>query len=77
MWNKDVNDPIWCGLSLLGVDGIIWSAPDTLENYQAFSALKNQHGDTFFPQVRMVYLMGLTSYLLMAYFGFDPRRWCE
>ncbi|WP_448570092.1 transposase domain-containing protein, partial [Thalassotalea ganghwensis] len=31
MWNADANHPTWCGLSLLGVDGVIWRTPDTTE----------------------------------------------
>lgn len=29
LWNQDANSPTWCGLSLLGVDGVIWRTPDT------------------------------------------------
>ncbi|WP_077340384.1 IS4 family transposase [Pseudocolwellia agarivorans] len=66
MWNADANHPTWCGLSLLGVDGVIWRTPDTAENHKQFSTWKNQYGDTAFPQVRMVCLMELTSHLLMG-----------
>jgi len=76
MWNKDANHPTWCGLSLLGVDGVIWRTPETEENHEAFSAWKNQHGDTAFPQVRMVCLMELTSHLLLGS-TFDSCRSSE
>ena len=76
MWNADANHPTWCGLSLLGVDGVIWRTPDTPENQQAYSAWKNQHGDTAFPQVRMVCLMELTSHLLIGS-AFDSCRTSE
>lgn len=76
MWNKGANHPTWCGLSLLGVDGVIWRTPDTEENHEAFSAWKNQHGDTDSPQVRMVCLMELTSHLLIGS-TFDSCRSSE
>ncbi|PQJ84093.1 transposase domain-containing protein, partial [Aliivibrio sifiae] len=29
IWNTEANHPTWNGLQLLGVDGVVWRAPDT------------------------------------------------
>jgi len=63
-WNSDACHPRWHGLTLLGVDGVVWRTPDTAENQSAFSSTKNQYGHTPFPQVRMVCQMELTSHML-------------
>ncbi|WP_298683891.1 IS4 family transposase [uncultured Thiothrix sp.] len=55
----------WCGLNLLAVDGVVWRTPNTTENREAFGSGANHHGDTSFPQVRMVCQMELTSHLLL------------
>ena len=63
-WNKDAAHKSWHGLTLLGVDGVVWRTPDTAENQAVFSSTKNQYGYTPFPQVRMVCQMELTSHML-------------
>lgn len=63
-WNADAAHVRWHGLTLLGVDGVVWRTPDTPENQLAFSSTKNQYGHTPFPQVRMVCQMELTSHML-------------
>lgn len=73
VWNQDAQHPDWCGLTLLGVDGVIWRAPDTPENQQTFTYSKNQHGDVGYPQVRMVCQMELTSHMLVAS-AFDDAK---
>ncbi len=64
-WHQQANHPQWCGLTLLGVDGVVWRTPDSEENRDAFESPSNQHGETAFPQVRMVCQMELTSHLLV------------
>ena len=32
LWRKKSEDPTWCGLYLLGVDGFIWHTPDSKES---------------------------------------------
>lgn len=73
IWNQDADHPAWCGLTLLGVDGVVWRTPDTKENQHAFTYGKNQHGDVGYPQVRMVCQMELTSHLLVAS-AFDDAK---
>jgi len=63
-WNRDANHGKWCGLSLLGVDGVVWRTPDTDENTKEFARTSSQHGKANYPQVRMVCQMELTSHLL-------------
>lgn len=58
---------------MLGVDGVVWRAPDTAENRERYGSASNQHGDTGFPQVRMVCQMELTSHLLINS-AFDGYR---
>jgi len=59
---------IWgiVGMSLLGVDGVVWRTPETPENATAFSRTNTQHGESLYPQIRMVCQMELTSHLLTA-----------
>ncbi len=52
------------GLQLLAVDGVMWRTPDTPDNVAAFVKLGPQHGETVYPQVRMLCQMELTSHLL-------------
>ena len=66
MWHKQAEHPQWCGLTILGVDGVVWRTPDTDENRETFKSPSNHHGDCAYPQVRMVYQMELTSHLLVA-----------
>ena len=63
-WNADAGHSRWQGLTLLGVDDVVWRTPDTADIQSAFSSTKNQFGHTPFPQVRMVCQMELTSHLL-------------
>lgn len=63
-WNHDANHGQWCGLNLLGVDGVVWRTPDTDENSKVFARTSSQHGKASYPQVRMVCQMELTSHLL-------------
>ncbi|HBO3624929.1 TPA: transposase [Pseudomonas aeruginosa] len=51
---------------MLSVDGVVWRTPDTPENRERYDSASNQHGDTGFPQVRMVCQMELTSHLLIS-----------
>lgn len=59
-WVQEANLPQWHGLTLLGVDGVVWRTPDSPENADAFSRQK----DTQYPQVRMVCQMELSSHLI-------------
>ena len=57
-WVKQSNLPQWNGLTLLGVDGVVWRTEDTPENADAFSRQK----DSLYPQVRMVCQMELSTH---------------
>ena len=74
-WHEQAEHPRWCGLQLLGVDGVVWRTPDTPEN-QSFKKTRNNHGDVSYPQVRMVCQMELTSHLLVnsAFAGVDTNE---
>jgi hypothetical protein len=61
-WNREALHPSWNGLTLLGVDGVVWRTEDTPDNAEAFSRQK----DTQYPQVRMVCQMELSSHLITA-----------
>lgn len=61
-WNKEAHHPQWNGLTLLGVDGVVWRLPESPENNESFSRQK----DTQYPQVRMVCQMELSSHLITA-----------
>src|SRR5690606_40667851 len=63
LWNNSAEHPTWSGLTLLGVDGVVWRTPDTDENRNAFTYWKNQHDECGYPQVRMVCQMELTSHM--------------
>ena len=39
-WNREAKHPTWNGLTLLGVDGVVWRAEDTPANSTAFSRQK-------------------------------------
>ena len=64
LWHQDAEHPRWCGLQLLGVDGVVWRAPDTAENSEAFTKPITTAGESAWPMVRMVCQMELTSHLL-------------
>lgn len=55
----------WNGLNLLAVDGVVWRTTDTPENREKYGSASTQHGDTSFPQIRMVCHMELTSHQLI------------
>ena len=63
-WHAQSEHPEWCGLRLLGVDGVVWRTPDSKENSEYFARTGNAHGKASYPQVRMVCQMELTSHLL-------------
>lgn len=65
-WHDALPQSDWCGLRLLGVDGVVWRTPDTPENQTAFARTANAHTESSYPQVRMVCQMELTSHLLTA-----------
>ncbi|WP_061770728.1 IS4 family transposase [Serratia symbiotica] len=48
-WHQEARHPLWHGLKLLGVDGVVWRTPDTPENEAAFGKSRTQHGDTAYP----------------------------
>lgn len=75
-WHAAAEHPTWCGLRLLSVDGVIWRTPDTPDNRQHYGSGRNQHGETSFPQVRMVCQMELTSHLLVnsAFEGYHSNE---
>ena len=64
LWHQQTPHPHWCGLTLLGVDGVVWRAPDSPANQAAFARTRNAQGEASYPQVRMVCQMELTSHLL-------------
>ena len=64
-WCESANFPHWNGLTLLGVDGVVWRTEDTPQNAQAFAKPINSNGtDNQYPQVRMVCQMELSSHLI-------------
>lgn len=64
LWHQQTPHPHWCGLTLLGVDGVVWRTPDSPENHTTFARTRNAHHEAGYPQVRMVCQMELTSHLL-------------
>jgi hypothetical protein len=66
LWHKAMPHPHWCGLRLLGVDGVVWRVPDTEDNQAVFARTANAQVESAYPQVRMVCQMELTSHLLTA-----------
>ena len=64
-WHQQANHPGWAGLQLLAVDGVMWRTPDTPDNAAEFAKPGTQHGETAYPQVRMLCQMELTSHLLV------------
>ena len=66
----------WCGLNLLAVDGVVWRTQDTEENRNKYGSPSNQHGETSFPQIRMVCHMELTSHQLInsAFSGYQTNE---
>jgi len=66
LWHEKTPSPSFCGLKLLGVDGVVWRTPDTKENEVAFGKLHNDKRESAYPQIRMVCQMELSSHLLTA-----------
>lgn len=64
LWHEKIPSPTFCGLKLLGVDGVVWRTPDTKENEEAFGKLHNDKRESAYRQIRMVCQMELTSHLL-------------
>ncbi len=64
LWHEKSVHPTWCGLTLLGVDGVVWRTPDSKENSEHYGRTGNRYGKASYPQVRMVCQMELTSHLL-------------
>lgn len=50
------------GLALLAVDHVVWSAPDTPENWHELGSCANQHREGSWPQVRAVCLVDTSSH---------------
>jgi IS4 transposase len=66
LWQDSVPVSHWCGLRLLGVDGVVWRVPDSDENQASFARTSNAQAESLYPQVRMVCQMELTTHLLTA-----------
>ncbi len=64
-WYQSQQFETWSGLNLLAVDGVVWRTTDTPENREKYGSASTQHGDTSFPQIRMVCHMELTSHQLI------------
>ena len=54
LWHDTTPSPDFCGLKLLGVDGVVWRTPDTKENEEASGKLHNDKRESAYPQIRMV-----------------------
>lgn len=64
-WFDQAQLPTWNGLTLLGVDGVLWRTEDSKDNAQAFAKPTQRDGkETQYPQVRMVCQMELSSHLI-------------
>ncbi|MGU5769375.1 transposase [Aeromonas allosaccharophila] len=50
---------------MLAVDGVMWRTPDTPDNAAAFAKPGTQHGETAYPQVRMLCQIEITSHPLV------------
>jgi Insertion element 4 transposase N-terminal/Transposase DDE domain len=64
-WGHQAPSPLFLGLRMLAVDGVVWAAPDTLENRQTLGDCANQHGAGAWPQIRAVCLMDTHSHELL------------
>lgn len=64
LWIEKSPSPTFCGLKLLGVDGVVWRTPDTPANEIEFGKLHNRIRESAYPQIRMVCQMELTSHLI-------------
>jgi hypothetical protein len=47
-WHEEARHPLWNGLMLNAVDGVVWRTPDTPENAAAFTKAENQYGERAF-----------------------------
>lgn len=65
LWHRQPPHPHWCGLTLLGVDGVgvVWR-PNSPENQAAFASTRNAQEEASSPQICMVCQMGLTPELI-------------
>ena len=61
LWNEHTPHPHWCGLRLLGVDGVVWRTPDSPENQREFARTTNKFYESNYPQIRMACLMELSK----------------
>ncbi|NYS60012.1 transposase [Halomonas salicampi] len=61
LWHEQTPHPHWCGLTLLGVDGVVWRTPDSPDNQAAFARTRNAHREASYPQVCQ---MELTNHLI-------------
>lgn len=64
-WYMKADFESWNGLNLLAVDGVVWRTSDTPDNRKKYGSASTQHGETNFPQIRMVCHMELTSHQLL------------
>lgn len=62
---KRTGAPALAALRVLAVDGVVWSAPDSVSNRQALGCCSNQHGQGSWPQLRAVCLMDTFSHELL------------
>ncbi|GAA5186031.1 IS4 family transposase [Ferrimonas gelatinilytica] len=66
LWRDKTPLPHWNGLTLLGVDGVVWRTPDTPDNSEAFARTGTKSTTSDYPQLRMVCQMELTSHLVVS-----------
>ena len=66
LWHQQTPHPQWCGLTLYGVDGVVWRTQDSPENNQSFAKTRTATKESEYPQLRMVCQMELTSHLLKS-----------
>lgn len=66
IWNSKLPISSWCGLTLLGVDGVVWRTPDSPENSTAFARTGGKAKEANYPQIQMVCQMELTSHMITS-----------
>jgi len=57
----------WRGLALYGLDGSTLRVPDSTENRSAFGGQNGRHGQSGYPQARIVALLALRSHIMSAF----------